>query len=209
MDKKIISEAVIKRLPRYYRQLKLLQEQGKDKVSSHMLAQMLDITASQVRQDFCNFGGFGQQGYGYDIAKLVEELSGILGLDRAYNLIVVGAGNIGHALAGYQGFAKYGFTVQAMFDVARFGEDINDVHIYPMDELANYVNNNRVDMAVIATPKAVAQEVADRLVELGIKTIWNFAPINLTVANDVAIENISMSESLLVLSYRANNIHNN
>ncbi|MEG2413145.1 MAG: redox-sensing transcriptional repressor Rex [Clostridia bacterium] len=209
MDKKIISEAVIKRLPRYYRQLKLLQEQGKDKVSSHMLAQMLDITASQVRQDFCNFGGFGQQGYGYDIAKLVEELSGILGLDRAYNLIVVGAGNIGHALAGYQGFAKYGFTVQAMFDVARFGEDINSVHIYSMDELANYVNNNRVDMAVIATPKAVAQEVADRLVDLGIKTIWNFAPLNLTVANDVAVENISMSESLLVLSYRANNIHNN
>ncbi|MEG1394479.1 MAG: redox-sensing transcriptional repressor Rex, partial [Clostridia bacterium] len=180
-----------------------------DKVSSHMLAQMLDITASQVRQDFCNFGGFGQQGYGYDIAKLVEELSGILGLDRAYNLIVVGAGNIGHALAGYQGFAKYGFTVQAMFDVARFGEDINSVHIYSMDELANYVNNNRVDMAVIATPKAVAQEVADRLVDLGIKTIWNFAPLNLTVANDVAVENISMSESLLVLSYRANNIHNN
>ncbi len=204
MEKKVISEAVIKRLPKYYRQLRLLSEQGQAKVSSHALAQMLGITASQVRQDFCNFGGFGQQGYGYDVEKLKGELGAILGLTKEYAMIIVGAGNIGRALAGYQGFGKYGFRVKALFDAAPASDRVGELPLYSMDRLESYLRAETIDMAVIATPKQVAQQVADRLTELGVTMIWNFAPIDLTVQPGVVIENISMSESLLVLSYRAN-----
>lgn len=206
MTKKAISDAVIKRLPKYYRQLKALSQAGQSKVSSHALAQMLGITASQVRQDFCNFGGFGQQGYGYDVENLTNQLGVILGLDRQYGVIIIGAGNIGRALAGYSGFEKYGFTVKAMFDVRQMSA-INGIPVYPTEDLQRYLQRNPTDMAVIATPKESAQSVADELVECGIKSIWNFAPMDLNVPQNVAIENIAMSESLLVLSYRTKNIN--
>ena len=205
MSKKIISEAIIKRLPKYYRALRNLSAQGKSKISSHALAELLGITASQVRQDFCSFGGFGQQGYGYDVENLKQELANIMGLSREYNVVIIGAGNIGKALGGYQGFQKYGFKVVAMFDAMPQVNDVNGIKVYNMTEFDDFVKNNQVDMAVIATPKAAAQEVADKIISTGIKSIWNFAPIDLTVPEEVIIENISMSESLLVLSYRTNN----
>ena len=205
MSKKI-SQAVVKRLPRYYRYLELLEREGETRVSSGRLAEMLDITASQVRQDFCNFGGFGQQGYGYDVKKLKNELKNIMGLNRAYNVIIIGAGNIGSALAGYTGFSKEGFVVKKLFDVKEDKKSVAGIEILPMDQLENYVRSNAVDIAVLTVQSDIAPVVADKIVSLGIKNIWNFAPIDLNVPEDVIVENISMSESLYVLSYRMNNI---
>ncbi len=200
-----ISPAIIKRLPRYYRVISHLDSEGRAKVSSSAIAQMMDITASQVRQDFCNFGGFGQQGYGYDVSKLKSELESILGLDRRHNMIIIGAGNIGRALAGYKGFGD-GFCVSAVFDIKTDGIALpSGVAVYPMSELASYCAGNKVDIAVIATPSQAAQSVADAAVSAGIRNIWNFAPTELSVADGVVVENISMSESLYVLCYYMNN----
>lgn len=204
-DNNVISDAVIKRMPKYYSQLKLLDEKGVSKVSSSTLANMLGITASQVRQDFYNFGGFGQQGYGYDVKNLKKEITQILGLDQTYNMIVVGAGHIGRALAGYVGFAKEGFEIKAMFDINVTDSEYNGVPIYHTSQLEKYLSENKIDFAVIATQASAAIEVANEIVRLGIKNIWNFAPIDIKVPGDVVIENISMSESLFVLSYRAKN----
>ncbi len=201
----MISEAVIKRLPRYYRHIKHLADSGVTRVSSNKIASVLNITASQVRQDLCNFGGFGQQGYGYDVVKLKNELAVILGLDREYDMIIVGAGNIGRALAGYKGFKDDGFSVKALFDIDPRCSSINGIKVYEMDFLEAYINQNNVDMAIIATQKDSAQSVADELVKFGVKAIWNFAPTEIEVPDGVTIENISMSESLYVLSFRNKN----
>lgn len=205
MGNKVISEAVIKRLPRYYRYLEHLEQEGVSKVSSGTLASLLGVTASQVRQDFCNFGGFGQHGYGYDVGYLKRKLAEILGLDRQYNMIIVGAGNIGRALAGYKNFAAEGFKVRALFDIEVKDPFVGDVPVYKIDKLAEYVKEHGCDIAVIATQKNVASDVASQLVALGVKSLWNFAPIDLEVPKDVAVENIAMSESLYVLSYRMKN----
>lgn len=205
MGNKVISEAVIKRLPRYYRYLEHLEQEGVSKVSSGTLASLLGVTASQVRQDFCNFGGFGQHGYGYDVGYLKRKLAEILGLDRQYDMIIVGAGNIGRALAGYKNFAAEGFKVRALFDIEVKEPFVGDVPVYKIDKLAEYVKENGCDIAVIATQKNVASDVASQLVALGVKSLWNFAPIDLEVPKDVAVENIAMSESLYVLSYRMKN----
>lgn len=201
----MISEAVIKRLPRYYRYLEHLEQEGVSKVSSGTLASLLGVTASQVRQDFCNFGGFGQHGYGYDVGYLKRKLAEILGLDRQYDMIIVGAGNIGRALAGYKHFAAEGFKVRALFDIEVKDPFVGDVPVYKIDKLAEYVKEHGCDIAVIATQKNVASDVASQLVALGVKSLWNFAPIDLEVPKDVAVENIAMSESLYVLSYRMKN----
>lgn len=205
MGNKVISEAVIKRLPRYYRYLEHLEQEGVSKVSSGTLASLLGVTASQVRQDFCNFGGFGQHGYGYDVGYLKRKLAEILGLDRQYDMIIVGAGNIGRALAGYKNFAAEGFKVRALFDIEVKDPFVGDVPVYKIDKLAEYVKENGCDIAVIATQKNVASDVASQLVALGVKSLWNFAPIDLEVPKDVVVENIAMSESLYVLSYRMKN----
>lgn len=205
MGNKVISEAVIKRLPRYYRYLEHLEQEGVSKVSSGTLASLLGVTASQVRQDFCNFGGFGQHGYGYDVGYLKRKLAEILGLDRQYDMIIVGAGNIGRALAGYKNFAAEGFKVRALFDIEVKDSFVGDVPVYKIDKLAEYVKEHGCDIAVIATQKNVASDVASQLVALGVKSLWNFAPIDLEVPKDVAVENIAMSESLYVLSYRMKN----
>lgn len=205
MGNKVISEAVIKRLPRYYRYLEHLEQEGVSKVSSGTLASLLGVTASQVRQDFCNFGGFGQHGYGYDVVYLKRKLAEILGLDRQYDMIIVGAGNIGRALAGYKNFAAEGFKVRALFDIEVKDPFVGDVPVYKIDKLAEYVKEHGCDIAVIATQKNVASDVASQLVALGVKSLWNFAPIDLEVPKDVAVENIAMSESLYVLSYRMKN----
>ena len=201
----MISEAVIKRLPRYYRHIKQLADSGVTRVSSNKIASVLNITASQVRQDLCNFGGFGQQGFGYDVVKLKNELAVILGLDKEYDMIIVGAGNIGRALAGYKGFIDDGFLVKALFDIDPRCTSINGIRVYEMDALQEYIKENNVDIAIIATQKDSAKSVADALIEYGVKSIWNFAPVELEVPEGVTVENISMSESLYVLSYRSKN----
>ena len=204
----MISEAVIKRLPRYYRLIKQLADSGVERVSSTKIASVLNITASQVRQDLCNFGGFGQQGYGYDVGKLKMELAAILGLDKVYDMIIVGAGNIGRALAGYKGFKDDGFYVRALFDIDPRCSSINGIKVYNMDFLKTYLQQNQVDIAVIATQKDSAKSVADALVKGGVKSIWNFAPVELEVPDGITLESISMSESLYVLSYRNKNRKN-
>ena len=201
----MISEAVIKRLPRYYRLIKQLADGGVERVSSRKIAQVLNITASQVRQDLCNFGGFGQQGYGYDVQKLKNELATIIGLDKQYDLIIVGAGNIGRALAGYKGFKDDGFHVKALFDIEPRCSSINGIKVYDMKELSEYLNQHVVDIAVIATQKDSAKSVAQALIAGGVKSIWNFAPVELEVPSDITVESISMSESLYLLSYRNKN----
>ena len=201
----MISEAVIKRLPRYYRHIKQLADNGVTRVSSNKIASVLNITASQVRQDLCNFGGFGQQGYGYDVVKLKNELAVILGLDKEYDMIIVGAGNIGRALAGYKGFRDDGFYVKALFDIDPRCSSINGIKVYEMDFLETYLKQNKVDIAIIATQKDSAKSVAEELIKLGVKAIWNFAPVELEVPKDVTLENISMSESLYLLSFRSKN----
>ena len=205
MSKKGISEAVIKRLPKYYRQIKMLDDAHVERVSSSTLADLLDITASQVRQDFYNFGGFGQQGYGYDVKNLRKEIAAILGLDQEYNVIVVGAGHIGKALVGYKGFTKEGFHIKALFDINVTANSFNGIPVYHMYNLEDYLKENKTDIAVIATQADSAEDVARELIKNGIKAIWNFAPIDLKMPKDVVIENISMSESLFVLSYRTKN----
>ena len=204
----MISEAVIKRLPRYYRLIKQLADSGVERVSSNKIAGVLNITASQVRQDLCNFGGFGQQGYGYDVSKLKNELATILGLDKVYDMIVVGAGNIGRALAGYKGFKDDGFYVRALFDIDPRCSSINGIKVYDMDFLKTYIQQNQVDIAIIATQKDSAKSVADALISYGVKNIWNFAPVELEVPEGITLESISMSESLYVLSYRNKNRKN-
>ena len=205
MIKNNVSEAVIKRLPKYYRQIKALDDAHVERVSSSKLAQLLGITASQVRQDFYNFGGFGQQGYGYDVKNLKKEIAAILGLDREYNLIIAGAGHIGRALAGYKGFIKEGFHIKALFDINVQEKSYNEIPIYHMYNLEDYLRENQIDIGVICTQSDSAEDVAREFIKNGIKTIWNFAPIDLKVPKDVVVENISMSESLFVLSYRAKN----
>lgn len=200
-----VSQAVIKRLPRYYRHLKRLYADGVERVSSKKLADLMDITASQVRQDFSNFGGFGQQGYGYDVPRLIDELCEILGLDATHNMIVIGAGNIGRALAGYAGFRREGFYIKALFDVKSDVDNVDGVPLYLMDKFEAIVADVKPDVAVIATKSQGAQEAADRVVNAGIKSIWNFAPVNLDLPEDVTVEAINMSESLYVLSYKMRN----
>lgn len=203
--KKAVSQAVVKRLPRYYRYLQTLEAKGVEKVSSHDLAEMLDITASQVRQDFSCFGAFGQQGMGYNISNLKKVLAGILGLDQKYNLVVIGAGNIGRAISRYKGFRAEGFNIVALFDEYLEKQEVNGINLYKLNELPEFLNNNKVDIVVIATPQESAQEIADFIIKLGIKNIWNFATVDINVPDDVIVENIFMSESLYLLSYRMRN----
>jgi AT-rich DNA-binding protein len=202
---KNISEAVIKRLPRYYRYLKQLEKEGTSRISSSTLAEMLNVTASQVRQDFSNFGEFGQQGYGYSVSKLRSEIASILGLDARHDIIIIGCGNIGKALARYNNFVEDGFCVRAMFDIdpSVIQKIPNGVEVLNIDKLADYINTHNVDIAAICVPSSVAVEVAKLLCRLGVNRLWNFAPVDLRhVAPDIVVENINMSDSLFVLSYK-------
>ncbi len=202
-----ISDAVIKRLPMYYHCLKWLESDGITRVSSNIISGMLNITASQVRQDFSNFGEFGQQGYGYDVAFLKNQIAAILGLDKRYNVIVIGAGRIGEALASYKGFKNEGFDFIAAFDVDTRGRTkLGGVPLYHYDKLEEFAKENKIDIAVIATPAESCKEVAALVKKLGIKSIWNFAPLFLYMGEDIAVENINMSESLFMLVYKANNL---
>lgn len=203
MDK-YISQAVIRRMPRYYRYLGELLESGVERISSGDLSKLMKVTASQIRQDLNNFGGFGQQGYGYNVQYLYDEIGKILGLTQTHNIIVIGAGNLGLAIANYMKFDKLGFKLVALFDVnpELIGQDIRGVKIRPVDELADFCKNNQVDIAALTMPKANADNIAHQVVELGIKAIWNFAHVDLDVASEgVVVENVHLSDSLMQLSY--------
>jgi len=205
MSKKV-SMAVIRRLPKYHRYLADLLDKEIYRISSKELSEIIGFTASQIRQDLNNFGGFGQQGYGYNVEELYNELSKILGLDKSYNTIIMGAGNLGQAIANYGGFRKSGFKVKALFDVnpRMIGLKMRDLEVLDAEEVEEYIKKENIEIAVICTPKDRAQETADRLIAAGIKGIWNFAPTDITVPSDVKVEEVNLSESLYVLSYMLN-----
>ncbi len=201
-DKKV-SITVIRRLPEYYRYLEELLEKDINRISSQELSELSGFTASQIRQDLNNFGGFGQQGYGYNVEELHTELGKILGLENKHKVVVTGAGNLGHAIAHYGGFRDSGFDIIGMFDSrtddTRFKR--SKFEVKHVDGLREFIIDNNVDIGVIATSKELAQEIADIYVEAGVKGIWNFAPIDLDVPEDVALETVRLSESLFALSY--------
>jgi redox-sensing transcriptional repressor len=198
-----ISMAVIRRLPKYHRYLGDLLDRDIRRISSKELSDIIGFTASQIRQDLNNFGGFGQQGYGYNVEDLFEEIGKIVGLDRAYKTIIIGAGNLGQALAKYSSFGKYGFNLEGIFDVnpKMIGLTINDVPVLDVDDVLDFIKENNVDIAYICTGRSSAQDVADSLVGAGIRAIWNFAPIDLKVNEGVYVENVHLIDNLLTLSY--------
>lgn len=203
MQGKEISLAVIQRLPRYYRYLGELLENDVVRISSKELSERMKVTASQIRQDLNNFGGFGQQGYGYNVEYLYTEIGKILGLDKRYNLIIIGAGNLGQALANYGDFERRGFVIKGIFDVnpRLEGISIRGTQIQMMDELEEFVKYNKVHIAALTIPKIKAPQTAKEIVTLGIKAIWNFAPVDLNLPSDVIVENVHLAESLMRLSY--------
>lgn len=203
MDNRGISQAVIRRLPRYYRYLGELLENGVERISSNDLSKRMKVTASQIRQDLNNFGGFGQQGYGYNVKYLYTEIGKILGLEEDHKIIIIGAGNLGQALANYAAFEKRGFILTGIFDVnpRLEGVAIRGVPIRMMDELKSFVQKNDVEIAVLTIPKEKAIEVANMLVENGVRAIWNFAHTDLNLSDNIIVENVHLSESLMQLSY--------
>lgn len=204
MYKKEISKAVINRLPRYYRYLSDLLEKDVVRISSKELSERMKVTASQIRQDLNNFGGFGQQGYGYNVEYLHSEIAKILGLDRIYNLIVIGAGNLGQALANYADFERRGFYIRGIFDVnpRLIGLSIRGIEIMMMEDMESFIRTHSIDIAALTVPKAKAPQLAIELVNMGIKGIWNFAPTDLNLPKEVTVENVHLADSLMKLSYR-------
>ena len=208
MKKENISDAVIRRLPRYYRQLTDLCARGVVRISSHSLGQEMNITASQIRQDFSCFGEFGQQGYGYNVEVLRAEIGHILGVENDHHLVMIGVGNLGRALLRNFPFSQTGFSADAAFDVSPsvIGTTVNGVPVYAMDELESYIEAHSVDVVVLTIPQDVAQDTANRLIEMGVHGFWNFTNVELSSPSpDVKFENIHFADSLLTLSYRIAN----
>ena len=208
LKKENISDAVIRRLPRYYRQLTDLCNRGVVRISSHSLGQEMNITASQIRQDFSCFGEFGQQGYGYNVEELRAEIGHILGVDNNHHLVMIGVGNLGHALLQNFPFSHTGFSVDAAFDVSPtvIGTSVNGVPIYSMNDLDSFIREHSVDVVVLTIPQSVAQDIANRLIDLGVRGFWNFTNVELSSPSpDVKFENIHFADSLLTLSYRIAN----
>ena len=205
MAKKEISQAVIQRLPRYYRYLEDLMDQGIERISSNELSKRMKLTASQIRQDLNNFGGFGQQGYGYNVKYLYSKISEILGVDEGYRAIIVGAGHLGLALVGSPMFQKRGITLTALFDVspAIVGAEYGVLRVYHVDRLAEYVRQNDVDLAVLTLPRAYAKETAEKLAALGVRGILNFTNVELDLAHtSTAVQNVHIGDSLMQLTYK-------
>jgi len=195
--------AVIRRLPKYHRYLGDLLDKDIQRISSKELSDIIGFTASQIRQDLNNFGGFGQQGYGYNVEALYTEIGKILGLDKKYNAILIGAGNLGQAIANYSGFRNAGFEIKALFDANPriIGLKIREFDVLDPDIIEDFIKENNIDIAVMCIPKNGAQEVIDRVTKAGVKGVWNFAPIDLEVPEGVIVENVNLTESLFTLSY--------
>ena len=205
-----VSITVIRRLPIYYRYLGDLLKKGINRISSKELSNLIGFTASQIRQDLNNFGGFGQQGYGYNVEELHNEIGKILGLDSEYKVVVTGAGNLGHAVNSYRGFRDAGFNIIGVFDKNPDNprHAMRNMEVRDFDELENFLSENKIDIGIITTPKDYAQETADIYIRNGIKAIWNFATIDLVVPEDVVLESVRLSESLFTLSYYLKNKEN-
>lgn len=198
-----ISDAVIRRLPKYYRYLSELEAYGTEKVSSSKMSKDMKLNASQIRRDLNCFGGFGQQGYGYHVTRLRREIMRILDIGAVHKAVILGAGNIGQALVKYRHFTDEGYKIIGVFDAdkAVIGKDIGGIVVRPMYAMADYVKENGVDIGIIAVPKQYAQALADELATLGVKGIWNFAPVDVQASRGVSVENVHLSDSLYVLSY--------
>ena len=203
---KNIPRAVIKRLPIYYRYLEELMKSDVDVISSNELGEKIGFTGSKIRQDLNYFGYFGQQGYGYNIKELYNQIKSILGLDNGYNAVVVGAGNIGQAVSNYIKFDKLGFKIKCIFDAnpKLISMKIRDIPIKDIDEINSFLEAQNIDIGIICVPKKNAQAVAKKLIKGNIKAIWNFAPVDLEVPNNVNVENVNLSESLQTLIYLLN-----
>ncbi len=203
MEDREISQAVIGRLPRYFRYLGELRDQGIERVSSQELSDIMRVTASQIRQDLNNFGGFGQQGYGYNVGYLYSEIGKILGLNKEHNLIIVGAGHLGQALVNYMNFERRGFIFRGIFDSNEKiqGTRIRGIEVRPMQEMERFVRENDIDIAVLTIPKTGAVQVAEQLVSCGVKGFWNFAHVDLHVPDNIQVESVHLSDSLMKLSY--------
>lgn len=203
MEAKEISQAVIGRLPRYFRYLGELKDEGVERISSQELSELMQVTASQIRQDFNNFGGFGQQGYGYNVEYLYQEIGKILGLNREHHLIIVGAGNLGQALANYTSFERRGFLMKGIFDINEklHGKRIRNMEVRPMEQVQQFIQDNDIDIAVLTIPKNKAVETAEHLMEYGIRAFWNFAHVDLKLPEHIVVENVHLSDSLMKLSY--------
>ena len=210
MDAKEISKAVIKRLPRYYRYLGELMEEKVERISSNDLSKKMHVTASQIRQDLNNFGGFGQQGYGYNVEYLYTEIGKILGLDTIHPMIILGAGNLGQALANYGDFEKRGFRLVGIFDINPVleGISVRGIEIRMINSLPEFIRETQVEIAILTLPKNKAKEMAKVLIDNGIKAIWNFAHTDLDAPEDVIVENVHLSESLMALSYNLSQSRN-
>ena len=208
MPEKVVSQAVIKRLPRYYRYLGELLEKGVYKISSKSLSQKMEVTDSQIRQDLNCFGGFGQQGYGYNVELLHKKIGVILGLDRGFKTIIIGAGHLGHALAIHSNFEKRGFKMIGIFDSnpKLTGTMVGNMSVKNYDDLPEFVKDEKPDVAILTIPKSAVDRVAADVIELGIKGIWNFSYGELKVPEGVAVENVHLSDSLMTLSYKLTNL---
>lgn len=205
---KVISSAVIRRLPKYYRYITMIENKGIVRISSQNLSEITGFTASQIRQDLNHFGGFGQQGYGYSVSKLKEQLAKIIGLEQEYKMVIVGAGRMGQAIRNSELFKDSGFEIIALFDAdeRKIGSEVNGLEVLPIEELSKYMNENKVDILAITTPKEAAQELADIAVDAGVKGIWNFAPLDINLPDGVVLENVHLDESLYTLIYYIGNI---
>ena len=205
-EERKISMAVIKRLPRYYRYLGELLEKGVNKISSRELSERMNVTASQIRQDLNNFGGFGQQGYGYNVEYLHKEIAKILGLHQNYKMIIVGVGNLGQAIANYASFEKRGFKLVGLFDInpRLIGMSIKGLEVQDIDTMEQFVKENGIDIAILTMPKARVKQTAESLTSWGIKGLWNFSPVDLFLPETVQVENVHLSHSLMTLAYKIN-----
>jgi redox-sensing transcriptional repressor len=203
MMKSKVSNAVIKRLPRYRRYLNELKNKDVDRVSSGELSDLIGYTASQIRQDFNTFGGFGQQGYGYNVKDLYDEINNILGLDQNYLMVIVGIGNLGQAVANHTNISKGGFEIVGLFDLDEnvIGKEVNQIKVRSINELLDFLKENSIDIGIITTNEGGAQSVADTFVEGGVRGIWNFAPVDLNLPADTALENVHLTDSLYSLAF--------
>lgn len=203
MEERGISQAVIGRLPRYYRYLGDLKNEGVERISSQELSRIMNVTASQIRQDFNNFGGFGQQGYGYNTSYLYEEIGKILGLDQQHDMVLIGAGKLGQALVNYMNLKNRGFSFKGAFDIdpSLYGKTIANVPIYPMEQMTGFITENHIDIAVLTVPKAAAIEITHILTDTPIRAIWNFAHVDLKVPDRIQVESVHLQDSLMRLSY--------
>ncbi len=201
---KNVPDVVIKRLPRYYRYLGDLLAQDITRISSGKLSERMSVTASQIRQDFNYFGGFGQQGYGYNVEYLYNEIAEILGLKEGYKAIIIGAGHLGLALANHASFEKRGFQITAIFDndPTKVGQSVNHKPVLHIGELEKYIKTNKITIAILAIPKDTVGEMAEKLASYGIKGLWNFSSAEIITSTPVAVENVHMSDYLMTLSYK-------